>query len=43
MLAVAAASLRSTFLRRPSMAQWLNRVAGAMFIALGIRLAVARQ
>jgi RhtB (resistance to homoserine/threonine) family protein len=43
MLAVAAASLRSAFLRRPSMSQWLNRVAGAMFITLGIRLAAARQ
>lgn len=43
MLAVAAASLRAVFLRRPSIAQWLNRIAGTLFIALGIRLATARQ
>lgn len=42
-LAVAAASLRGWFLRRPSMATVLNRVAGAMFIALGLRLAMVRQ
>jgi len=42
-LAVAAAKLRGAILRRPSMATWLNRVAGAMFIALGIKLATARQ
>jgi len=42
MLAVAAASLRSVFLRRPSMTQWMNRIAGGLFIALGIRLAAAR-
>jgi threonine/homoserine/homoserine lactone efflux protein len=42
-LAVAAAKLRGAFLRRPSIATWLNRVAGAMFIGLGIRLATARQ
>jgi threonine/homoserine/homoserine lactone efflux protein len=42
-LAVAAASLRGAFLRRPSMAQVLNKVAGAMFIALGLRLATVRQ
>jgi threonine/homoserine/homoserine lactone efflux protein len=42
-LAIAAASLRSAFLRRPSMAQVLNKVAGAMFIALGLRLATVRQ
>ena len=42
-LAVAAARLRGVFLRRPSMVTVLNRVAGAMFIALGLRLAVARQ
>lgn len=41
-LAVAAASLRSAFLRRPSMATVLNKVAGAMFIALGLKLASAR-
>ena len=42
-LAVGAARLRELFLRRPSMATWLNRVAGAMFIGLGLRLATARQ
>jgi threonine/homoserine/homoserine lactone efflux protein len=42
LLAIAAASMRGWFLRRPSMATVLNRVAGAMFIALGLRLAVAR-
>ncbi len=42
-LAVAAAQLRGWFLRRPSMATVLNRVAGAMFIALGLKLATARQ
>jgi threonine/homoserine/homoserine lactone efflux protein len=42
-LAVAAASLRGWFLRRPSMATVLNRVAGAMFIALGVKLATTRQ
>jgi threonine/homoserine/homoserine lactone efflux protein len=43
MLAVAAASLRSVFLRRPSVATVLNRIAGTLFIGLGIRLATARQ
>jgi threonine/homoserine/homoserine lactone efflux protein len=42
-LAIAAAELRGAFLRRPSMAQVLNKVAGAMFIALGLRLATVRQ
>ena len=42
-LAVAAAKLRGAFLRRPSMANVLNKVAGTMFIALGLRLATARQ
>ena len=42
-LAIAAAQLRGWFLRRPSMATVLNRVAGAMFIALGLRLATVRQ
>jgi threonine/homoserine/homoserine lactone efflux protein len=40
-LAIAAASLRGWFLRRPSMATVLNRVAGAMFIALGLKLATS--
>src|SRR5688572_22658457 len=42
-LAVAAASLRAMFLRRPSLASMLNKVAGTMFIGLGLRLATARQ
>jgi threonine/homoserine/homoserine lactone efflux protein len=42
-LAVAAAKLRGTLLRRPSMANVLNKVAGTMFIALGLKLATARQ
>ncbi len=42
-LAVAAAKLRGAFLRRPSMANVLNKVAGTMFIALGLKLATARQ
>jgi len=42
-LAIAAAKLRGAFLRRPSIATGLNRVAGAMFIGLGIKLATARQ
>jgi threonine/homoserine/homoserine lactone efflux protein len=42
-LALAAAKLRGAFLRRPSMANVLNKVAGAMFIALGLKLATARQ
>ena len=42
-LAVGAAGLRGAFLRRPSMASILNKLAGVMFIALGLRLATARQ
>ncbi|HET9472726.1 MAG TPA: LysE family translocator [Steroidobacteraceae bacterium] len=42
-LAIGAAGLRGAFLRRPSMASMLNKVAGTMFIALGLRLATARQ
>jgi len=42
-LAVAAAKLRGAFLRRPSMANWLNKIAGTLFIALGLKLATARQ
>jgi threonine/homoserine/homoserine lactone efflux protein len=42
-LAIGAAGLRGAFLRRPSMASMLNKIAGAMFIALGLRLATARQ
>ena len=43
LLAVGAAKLRGAFLRRPSMANVLNKVAGAVFIALGLKLATARQ
>jgi threonine/homoserine/homoserine lactone efflux protein len=42
-LAVGASHLRGAFLRRPSMANVLNKIAGAMFIALGLRLATVRQ
>jgi len=42
-LAIAAARLRGLLMNRPSMATLLNRVAGSMFIALGLRLATARQ
>ncbi|HEX6398672.1 MAG TPA: LysE family translocator [Steroidobacteraceae bacterium] len=42
-LAVGASYLRKAFLRRPSLASWMNRVAGTMFIALGLRLATTRQ
>jgi RhtB (resistance to homoserine/threonine) family protein len=42
-LAIAAAELRGVFLRRPSMGRVLNRIAGAMFIGLGIKLATTRQ
>jgi threonine/homoserine/homoserine lactone efflux protein len=42
-LAIGAARLRGAFLRRPSMINVLNKIAGGMFIALGLRLATARQ
>jgi threonine/homoserine/homoserine lactone efflux protein len=42
-LAIAAARLRGAFLRRPSMANVLNRIAGTLFIALGVKLATTRQ
>ncbi len=42
-LAIAAAELRGVFLRRPSMGRVLNRIAGAMCIGLGIKLATTRQ
>jgi threonine/homoserine/homoserine lactone efflux protein len=42
-LAIAAAKLRGAFLRRPSMANMLNKVAGTLFVALGLKLATARQ
>ena len=42
-LAVGAARLRGAFLQRPSMANVLNKVSGAMFIGLGMRLATVRQ
>lgn len=43
MLAIAAARLRGLFLRRPSVAAVLNRIAGAVFIGLGVKLATSRQ
>jgi threonine/homoserine/homoserine lactone efflux protein len=43
MLAVAAAKLRGAFLRRPSMANILNKIAGTVFVALGLKLATSRQ
>ena len=42
-LAIGAASLRGALLRRPSMATLLNKLAVAMFIGLGLKLATARQ
>ena len=42
-LAIGASYLRKAFLRRPSLASWMNRIAGMMFIALGLRLATTRQ
>lgn len=42
-LAIGASYLRGVFVRRPSFVNGLNRLAGAMFIALGLRLAAARQ
>lgn len=42
-LAIGAARLRSFTLRKPSAVALLNRLAGVMFIALGLRLAAARQ
>jgi len=42
-LAVGASYLRGVFVRRPSFTNALNKVAGAMFIALGLRLAAVRQ
>jgi threonine/homoserine/homoserine lactone efflux protein len=42
-LAVGAAGLRGLFVRRPSMATARNKIAGGMFVALGVRLATARQ
>ncbi len=43
LLAIAAAQLRGMFLRRPSVTTVLNRVAGAVFIGLGLKLATSRQ
>jgi threonine/homoserine/homoserine lactone efflux protein len=42
LLAITAASLRAVFLRRPAMTQVLDKLAGAMFIGLGLKLATAR-
>jgi RhtB (resistance to homoserine/threonine) family protein len=41
-LAIAAARLRGALMRRPSVTSMLNKVAGGLFIALGVRLATAR-
>ena len=41
-LAVAAARLRAFFLRRPGVRTWLDRVTGALFLGLGLRLAWTR-
>ena len=38
-LAVAAARVRSVFVRRPAAYTWLTRASGALFVALGARLA----
>jgi threonine/homoserine/homoserine lactone efflux protein len=43
MLAIAAARLRGAFLRRPSLAGLLNKVAGTLFTGLGLKLATSRQ
>ena len=40
---ISPSTLRTAILSRPSMATILNRIAGAMSIALGIKLATARQ
>jgi threonine/homoserine/homoserine lactone efflux protein len=42
LLAITAASLRDVLLRRPAMTQVLDKIAGAMFIGLGLKLATAR-
>jgi threonine/homoserine/homoserine lactone efflux protein len=42
-LAVAAARVRSTFVRNPAAYTWLTRASGALFIALGIRLAASER
>lgn len=42
-LAIAAAGLRSAFVRRPTLGAALDKIAGALFIGLGIRLATTRQ
>jgi threonine/homoserine/homoserine lactone efflux protein len=41
-LAVGAARLRGFFLRKPAFRTWIDRVTGAVFIALGLRLAWMR-
>jgi len=42
-LAVAAASVRRFFAERPKAFVWLSRAAGALFVVLGVRLAVAER
>ena len=42
-LAIAAARIRVAFVRRPSAYRWLTRASGALFVALGVRLAVSER
>jgi threonine/homoserine/homoserine lactone efflux protein len=41
-VALLAGALRSAALARPGVARWLHRVAGAVLVGLGVRLALAR-
>ncbi len=41
-LAMGAARLRGFFLRKPRFRMWIDRVTGAVFVALGLRLALIR-
>ena len=42
-LALAAARVRASFARNPSAYAWLKRSGGALFIALGVRLAAGER
>jgi threonine/homoserine/homoserine lactone efflux protein len=42
-LAFAAARVRNAFARRPAAYAWLNRFSGALFVALGLRLALTER
>ena len=42
-LAVAAASVRGFFERRPAAQAWLSRVMGGVFVYLGVRLAMSER